>query len=157
MADQSLIKQKIFLVCSSGGHLFEMFALEDFWKRYERTWVCFSSTDARYLLKDETTVWAHSPTNRNIPNLFRNAFLAWRLIRSRKPSLILSTGAGVAVPFIIIGNLFGIRTVYVESITRITELSLTGWLVYPFVYKFIVQWPELARKHRKAEYHGRII
>ena len=51
----------------------------------------------------------------------------------------------------------GIKTIFVESITRINELSLTGRLVYPVVSKFLVQWEELAAKNPKAEFHGRIV
>lgn len=157
MAEEFVIKHKLLLVCSSGGHLFQLFSLKDFWKDYERIWVSFSTTDAQYLLKDETKIWAYSPTNRNFFTFILNFFLAWKLICTHKPSLIMSTGAGVGVPFIIIGSLFGIRTIYVESVTRIKELSLSALLVYPFVYKLVVQWPELAQKYSKAECHGQVI
>ncbi len=157
MAESILFNKKVLLVCSSGGHLFEMFALKDFWKDYERMWVCFSTADAKYLLKEEAVAWAYSPTNRDVWNLIRNFFLAWKVLKKQKPFVIVSTGAGVGVPFIIIGSLFGIRTIYVESITRTKELSLTARLIYPFVYQLIVQWPELAKKYSKAEYHGQII
>lgn len=47
------------------------------------------------------------------------------------------------------------RIVYVESFARVHSLSLTGKLVYPFVDKFIVQWPQLLKKYDKAEYYGK--
>ena len=69
----------------------------------------------------------------------------------------MSTGAGVCVPFIIAGRFLGIKTLYLESITRNEELSLSARLVYPFVDKLLVQWPDLAKKYKKAEFRGRII
>jgi beta-1,4-N-acetylglucosaminyltransferase len=149
---------KVALIASSGGHIYEMFCLKGFWETKERFWVTFKTSDAEYLLRDEKTVfWAAHPTVRNIKNLIKNLFLSWRVLRTMRPDVILTTGAGVAAPFLWIGRLLGIRTVFVESITRITELSLTAKLVYPVVDRLLVQWEELAEKYSKAQYHGRII
>ncbi len=149
---------KIALVASSGGHLYELFCIRDFWKDRPRFWVSFPTSDAKYLLRDEKSVyWAAFPTVRNIPNMLRNVVLAWRVLRAERPTLILTTGAGVAAPFVWVGRLLGIRSVFIESITRISEISLTARLVYPFADHLLVQWEELARLYPKAEYRGRIL
>ncbi len=149
---------KLALIASSGGHIYELFCLKKFWENKDRFWVSFKTTDAEYLLQNEKIVyWAAHPTVRNLKNLNKNLLLAWRLLRTLRPDLILTTGSGVAVPFLWIGRMLGIRTIFIESITRITEISLTGRLVYPFVDRFLVQWEELATKYPKAEYHGRIL
>jgi len=95
--------------------------------------------------------WAHSPTNRNLPNLIRNTLLCWRMLRRQKPDLILSTGAGVAVPFLVFGKLLGCRTVFVESITRIETLSLSARLALPFLDVLYVHWPQLQARYPRAE------
>jgi len=149
---------RLMLIASSGGHIFELFCLREFWKDKDRTWVSFPTADARFLLQAEKDVhWAAYPTVRNVPNLLRNLVLAGRLLGSRKPDMILTTGAGVAVPFLWLAWLRGIPTVYVESITRITELSLSARLVKPFATKMLVQWPELAARHPGVEHHGGIL
>ncbi len=114
----------LLIVCSSGGHLLQMLELRDAWSGFERVWVTFDKSDARSLLREERVLHAHSPTNRNIPNLLRNLRLAARVLREERPAAILTTGAGVAVPFAWAGRLFGVPTVYVESVTRIEGLSL---------------------------------
>jgi UDP-N-acetylglucosamine:LPS N-acetylglucosamine transferase len=83
--------------------------------------------------------------------------LAWRVIRDRRPDVILSTGAGLAVPFFVVGRLRGCRLVYVESLTRTRSLSLSGRIVYPLAHTFLVQWPEPARRRRKAVYAGALL
>jgi UDP-N-acetylglucosamine:LPS N-acetylglucosamine transferase len=146
------------LIASSGGHIFEMFCLREFWKDKDRCWVSFPTADAKHLLKDEPDVhWAAYPTVRNVPNLLRNLRLAWRLLRKERPDLILTTGSGVAAPFLWLARLRGIPTVFVESITRITELSLTARMVKPFVSHMQVQWPELGPLYPGVEHHGRIV
>jgi beta-1,4-N-acetylglucosaminyltransferase len=148
---------RLMLIASSGGHLFEMFCLREFWQDKERCWVSFDTADAKDLLKDEREVyWAAHPTVRNVPNLLRNMVLAQDLLRKKRPDMILTTGSGVAAPFLWLAKPLGIPTIFVESITRITELSLTARLVKPFATKVLVQWPELVEQYSGVEFHGRI-
>jgi beta-1,4-N-acetylglucosaminyltransferase len=148
---------KIALVASNGGHLFQLYSLRDFWGGKNRFWVSFPGEDAKYLLAGEQTYWANFPTNRNLGNLIKNFPLAFRILGSEKPDALMSTGAGIAVPFIIAAKIMGIKTLYLESITRYEELSMSARLIRPFVDVLLVQWPELALKTGKAAFKGRII
>jgi beta-1,4-N-acetylglucosaminyltransferase len=148
---------RLFLVCSPGGHLQQMLALEPAWSGTERTWVTLPGADVGAALAGEDVVLAHGPTNRSVKNLFRNAFLAWRLLRERRPDAILSTGAGLAVAFFLVGKVLGIRLVYVESVTRTESISLSGRLVYPLADRFFAQWPRAAKRLRRAEYAGSVL
>jgi beta-1,4-N-acetylglucosaminyltransferase len=106
------------------------------------------------LLADEHPLLAYGPTNRSLRNLIRNLPFAWRTIRRLDPNVILSTGAGVAVPFFLVGKLLRRRLVYVESFTRTQSGSLSGRLVYPLADEFFVQWPRAANG-RRMRYAGR--
>ncbi len=144
---------KIGLVSSSGGHLYQLHVLREWWEKSDRFWVTFRKTDATSLLRGERAYWAFFPTTRNIKNLVRNAFLAFRVLRREKPDVIVSTGAGVAVPFFYLGKLFGCRLVFIEVYDRIDSPTLTGRLVYPIADAFLLQWPE-----QKAHFpRGRLI
>jgi UDP-N-acetylglucosamine:LPS N-acetylglucosamine transferase len=118
--------------------------------------VTFDKSDARSLLAGERVIYAHGPTNRNIPNLLRNLRLAFGLVRRLRPRVVLTTGAGVAVPFVWIGRLFGARAVYVESFTRIERPSLTLRLIAPFADRVYAQWPELRAEVPKARSLGSV-
>ncbi len=142
---------KLLLVCSSGGHFKALQQLQPFWEKHPRKWVTFATPTTQSALQEEKVYYAYSPTNRNIPNLIRNLFLAWRVIRKNKSDLIISTGAGVAVPFLILGKLWGSKTVFVESITRIETLSLSAKLLLPFLSVLYVQWPQLQTRYPQAE------
>jgi UDP-N-acetylglucosamine:LPS N-acetylglucosamine transferase len=72
----------------------------------------------------------------------RNLWLAVRTVRRLRPDLVVSTGAGVAVPFFVIAWVLRIPTVYVEVFDRIDSPTLTGRLCRPFTTRFCVQWPE---------------
>ena len=139
---------------STGGHLLQLVALREAWAGLEHVWVTFDAADSRALLAGEQVVHAHSPTNRNVPNLLRNIGLALRVVPRVRPTVVLTTGAGVAVPFAWIGRLFGARVVYIESLTRIDRPSLTYRLISPVVSRTYVQWPEL--RLRDALYRGTV-
>jgi beta-1,4-N-acetylglucosaminyltransferase len=148
---------KLLLVCSPGGHLQQMLALEPAWRGAERSWVTLPAADVAYLLDGDVVTLAHGPTNRSVTNLIRNLWLAWRVLRRNRPDAILSTGAALAVPFFAVGKLLGVRLVYVESVTRTETISLSGRLVYPLADRFFVQWPEAAGRLRRAEYAGGVL
>lgn len=148
---------KVLLVCSPGGHLQQMLALKPAWRDMERTWVTLEGADVGYLLSEEEVRLGRGPTNRSLSALVANIGLAVRLLRRHRPDAILSTGAGLSVPFFLIGKLLRIRLVYVESITRIETISLSGKLVYRLADSFFVQWPEAAERRRRAVYAGSVL
>jgi beta-1,4-N-acetylglucosaminyltransferase len=148
---------KLCLVCSCGGHFYQLYSLKNFWENYDRFWVTFPHNDTQVLLENERKFWAYHPTTRNIKNFVKNLFLSYKILRREKPQVIISTGAGVAVPFIYMGRLLGIKTIYIESLTRSQSLSFSGKLVYLVAQHILVQWPELAAKHRKLLFKGNVI
>lgn len=133
---------KVMLVCSSGGHLTQLYQLRPWWQRHERTWVTFADAHAESLLAGELVTPAFAPTTRNIPNALRNLRLAYRLIRAERPDVLISDGAGVAFPFFVIGRMLRVRTVYIEVYDRISRRTMTGRLCYPLSELFLLQWPE---------------
>lgn len=143
-------KLKVCLVGSSGGHLTHLYMLKDFWGDKDRVWVTFDKEDANSLLESEKVYYCYYPTNRSIKALVKNIKIAWKVLRSEKPDLIVSSGAAVAVPFFYLGKLFGAKLIYVEVFDRINSGTLTGKLVYPIADKFIVQWEEMKKVYPKA-------
>jgi beta-1,4-N-acetylglucosaminyltransferase len=101
-------------------------------------------------------VHAYGPTNRNLPNLLRNVRLARRVIGMVRPAAIVTTGAGVAVPFAWLGRLRRIPVVYIESLTRIDQLSLSARMIAPVATRMYVQWPEAAEHSAKARFAGNV-
>ena len=145
---------ELLLVCSPGGHLLQLVSLRDVWAAYDRAWVTLDKSDVRSLLAGERVVLAYGPTNRSLKNLLRNLLLSVRVLRRLQPRAIVTTGAGVAVPFAWIGRLQGARVVYLESLTRIDSPSLSCRLIAPAAERIYVQWPELAGRYTGLRYAG---
>jgi UDP-N-acetylglucosamine:LPS N-acetylglucosamine transferase len=149
---------RALLVCSNGGHLAQLAALRPWWETRERAWVTFQTPDAEALLADEPTVhWAHHPTTRNVPNLMRNAGLARRVMREFRPDVVVSTGAGVALPFFGLARRMGALTFYIEVYDRIDTPTLTGRLCRPFTDIMAVQWEEQLGLYRDAHLVGQLL
>lgn len=148
---------EIMLVGSSGGHLAQLVALEPWYRDRRRCWVTFDTPDARSLLAGEDVVWAYHPTTRNVKNLLRNFWLALRVFRRREVAAVVTTGAGVAVPFVIVARLRGIPAVYIEVYDRIDTPTLSARLCRPFVSAMLVQWEEQLRLYPKATVVGNLL
>ena len=146
----------VMLVTSSGGHLSHLLELKGFWEDHRRVWVSFELPDAISRLEGEEVIWAHQPTTRNLGNLLRNLGLAWSELRRLRPALIVSTGAGVAVPFFWLGRLFGARTAYLEVYDRIDSTTMTGRLVRRMTDLMLVQWSEQRSLYPGARVMGTI-
>ena len=118
-------------MCSSGGHLSYLTRLRPWWEQRERLWVTFDKPDARGALKNERVIWGHHPVTRNVPNLLRNLALAVKTIRTERPDVVFSDGAGIGLPFIWVGRAFGCRTVYMELLDRIETATMNARLCPP--------------------------
>lgn len=132
----------VLFVASSGGHLAQLRALRPWWRQHRRVWVTFPTRDAQSALAEESVHWAHHPTTRNLVNLVRNTLLAARVLARHRPAVLVSTGAGVALPFFLLARLRRIPTVYIEVYDRIDTPTLTARLCRPFTTLFLAQWPE---------------
>ena len=144
--------KRVLFASSSGGHLSQLLQLRSWWGHHERVWVTFDLPDARSKLDGEVLIPAHHPTTRNLKNLLRNLPLAVRVVWRFRPDVIVSNGAGVALPFFLVARLLRIPTVYLEVYDRIDSRTMTGRLCRPLSSLFLVQWPE-----QQALYPGSVL
>jgi hypothetical protein len=147
----------VLMVTTQGGHLAHLVALRSWWEGLDRVWVCPDTPDVVDRLAGERVVRSYSPTTRNLGNLVRNAVLAVRLLRKERPSLVLSAGAGVAVPFFIAARLMRIPTVFIEVYDRVDTPTMTGRLCGPFTTRRIVQWQSQLEFYPDAQLVGPLL
>lgn len=148
---------KICLVCSSGGHFFELSLLNPAWEGHEYFWVTFQGIDTEHILRDSRNYTAHSLKERNLINFLRDFWLAYRILKKERPAIIISTGTAICFPFFLLAKTRRIKTIYIESMTRSHSLSLTGKLIYAMADEFIVQWPQLESMYKKAKFGGQVL
>ncbi len=157
IAPEAVRRLRLLLVASSGGHLTTLYGLKPWWEQHERRWVSFDKAHSRSLLAGERVAWAHHPTTRNIRNAARNLRLAVRLIDSYRPDVVVTSGAGVGVPFVLAGRARGCRTVFLEAFERVESPSLSGRLCSPFVDLMAVQLEEQRRFYPRGQLIGPVL
>lgn len=147
-------KNKICIVSSCGGHLTEVRTLLPAYEKYAHFYVINDRIEIPSDMEGRTYFIKHSERDLLF---FINLLEAWRIFKKERPTLIISTGAGPVVPFALIGKLFKIPTVFIETFTRINKPSLTGRIMYRIADKFIYQWPQLERFFPKGVCGGPLI
>ena len=123
---------RLLLVCSGGGHLTEaMHLVENLENIDEIHWATPDTGQSQALLAGES---AWPITNVGPRELAKTLALfprARKLIAQLKPTVVISTGASPAIPFLVVAATKGIPAHFVESLTRIDRPSLTGRLLVP--------------------------
>ncbi|MFQ3615816.1 MAG: PssD/Cps14F family polysaccharide biosynthesis glycosyltransferase [Cyanobacteriota bacterium] len=148
---------KLMLVCTSGGHFTTMKDIEPFWSQHERVWVTDLKKDTSLLNElKERVYWLPYQGPRDWKRFLINLPKSLEILLLERPDMVISTGANIAVNFAILAKLLGIRFLYIESISRSDELSLSGKFIYPIADEFYVQWQELTEKYPRAIFKGTV-
>lgn len=114
--------------------------LESVYGRFPHVYVLNLRIPLDRTMQERTYFVAHSERDWKV---LLNVWEAWRIIRRERPTVIISTGAGVIVPFALVGMLLGIPTIYIETYTSVTRPSLTGRIMRYLATEVIFHWPTL--------------
>ena len=147
---------KICLASSAGGHLTELSFTEPLYEKYDHFFVTFKRPNSINLAKKEKVYFIVDP-KRNPIKLIKNIIQSLNIILKEKPNVVISTGAGVAVPVCYFGKLLGSKIIFIESFCRTDNPSFSGKIVYPISDLFIVQWKKLLEFYPNAVYGGLLI
>ena len=137
-------KRKILAVSSGGGHWVELMRILPAFEEHD---VAFATVDntyrseagsARFYTFRDVTRWDKLRWAQTI------AKLAWILFRER-PDVVISTGALPGYFSLRLATLFGIRTIWIDSIANVEELSMSGKKIGKHADLWLTQWPSLAR------------
>ncbi len=147
---------KIGLVASSGGHLSQLLRLAECWNGHEVFFITTSDVVKSELQKNGN-VYVVGECNRQQPwKVFKVVLRCIRIICREKPHAVISTGAACGCISSFVGKIIGAKVVWVDSITNVEKISLSGRMVKKIADLFLVQWPKLAEKNN-VEYAGAVI
>jgi UDP-N-acetylglucosamine:LPS N-acetylglucosamine transferase len=151
----------ICLVASRGGHLQQLLRLRPVFGKYRHFLLSTTEKSDRAIDHDIERLFTVADINegRAIKNPLRFAVSivqTFTVLARERPSVILSTGAGVAVPAFLVARVLGIPSIYLESYARIRELSLAGRVCYRLATCFLVQHEQLIEGRPRARYAGSI-
>jgi UDP-N-acetylglucosamine:LPS N-acetylglucosamine transferase len=153
-------KQKQLRIClaaSAGGHVSQLLKLAACWNGYET--FCVTTTKVvRNNLGKLGEVYVVGECNRQHPLRVFAVFLrCLRIVLKEKPDVVISTGASAGCMLCFIGKIIGAKVVWIDSITNVERISLSGRMVRYIADLFLVQWPELAGRYKRVEFVGTVI
>lgn len=134
---------RVLAVASSGGH----------WVQLRRMTPAFEGHDVAYLTTDPGhrsevgTARFHVVKDANRWNKLALALCAlkvlWVLLRER-PTVVVSTGAAPGYLAIRFARLLKARTLWIDSVANVEELSMSGRMASQAADLCLTQWPHLA-------------
>jgi len=156
---------KICLVCSHGGHLSEMLQLLDAVKEHNVFLVTYSEKSTRKVnfpvrscfIKIRNSDAFQLKLVQLLKHMLHITYDELKIFLKEKPDIIISTGSEIAIPICYLGKLCGKKIIFIESLSRVNDLSRTGRIIYPISTLFLVQWKKLLIKYSKAKYGGRVL
>ncbi len=143
------------IVCSAGGHLAEALAATSLVKG-ERYFVTLDEPHVRSRLAGEVAYYVVDP--HVSPRLYLlNTWQSLKVFMQRRPEVVISTGAGIALATCFLAKLTGRTLIFIESGARVTTPSRTGRMIYPIADLFLVQWKSMLKHYPKATYGGPLL
>ena len=182
-----IIEEKsIMVLLGSGGHTGEMIRIlsstESITKAKKLYWVISSGDSSSSIhlqkLQNELNISERSKTIElprarkvgeglisSIGSTIKTIISTFKQFIQMKafPDVLMVNGPGTSVPicyFFFILKLFGIHStkiLYIESLARVSDLSLSGKLCYLISDRFIVQWEKLQTRYPNAEWYGILV
>lgn len=150
-------KLRICLVASAGGHTSQLLKVCESWKSYET--FCVTTVDvAREELRKYGHVYFVGECNREHSLRVISVLIGClKILLRERPDVVISTGAAAGCIMCFLGKLLRAKIVWIDSITNVERISLSGRMVRHIANLFLVQWPELAERYSNVEYVGAVI
>jgi UDP-N-acetylglucosamine:LPS N-acetylglucosamine transferase len=148
---------KICAAASAGGHLSQLLKLTQGWSDYETCYITTSDAVRDKLSKLGKT-YVVGECNRERPiKVLKVIYRCLAVILKERPNVLISTGAAAGCIACFAAKLLGAKVIWIDSITNVNRLSLSGRMVRYTADLFLVQWPDLAKKYKKAAYVGAVV
>lgn len=160
---------KICITCAAGGHLNQLMNIMEAFEDHDFFFVTVESgtTDSLKTL-GKTYYTRDAPKPIQIGNIrlywitlalyyLYLLFPSIKILLKEKPDVIFGNGGSATLCLCYLGKIIGCKIVYLESLTRVSDLSLTGKLIYKVADLFLVQWESLLEKYNKAKYWGKVL
>lgn len=134
---------KILAIASGGGHWVQLLRLRPAFEGCDVAYITVQASYAeevrgsRFYKITDATRWSRWDLLRMIVEI------VWIVLRER-PDVVVSTGAAPGVVALRLGKWLGARTIWVDSIANVEQMSLSGKRVRGFTDLWLSQWPDVA-------------
>jgi UDP-N-acetylglucosamine:LPS N-acetylglucosamine transferase len=136
-------RKKILAISSSGGRWTQMLRLRPAFEGYD---VIYATTDAgsRADVPDKRFYTVPNAARWNKSKLILLFTCVVAIVIKERPDVVISTGAAPGFFGILVGQLTGAKTIWLESIANAEKLSLSTKLARHFADLWLTQWSHMA-------------
>lgn len=144
--------RKVCLASSAGGHLRELqLAIGTIPEDYDCYWLTLNTTSTKAFMADKEHVFLQNFQPARKWTLIVNAVQALWWVLLKRPTCIITTGAGVCVPTIAFAKrLLGTKVIFINSAADVTRASKTPVWIEKYADLFFVQWEEMKEQFPNA-------
>jgi UDP-N-acetylglucosamine:LPS N-acetylglucosamine transferase len=145
---------RVLAIASIGGHWVQLLRLRPAFKDAEL--IFMSTNECCSTMVPEHQFYSVPDSNRW--NKLQLLISFWNIaltVMKIKPDVIITTGAAPGLMAIVAGRMLGIKTIWIDSIANIDEISLSGRIALKFANRVYTQWPHLASP--KIHYSGSVL
>jgi UDP-N-acetylglucosamine:LPS N-acetylglucosamine transferase len=148
-------RPKVLAVASGGGHWVQMLRIK---QAFEGCDVVYVTVHESYRLQvPGHSFYVVSDANRlDKMGLIKAAGRLAKIVWNERPDIVVSTGAAPGYLALRLGRMLGARTIWLDSIANVEELSMSGSRIGHFADLWLTQWPHLARPNG-PRYEGSVL
>lgn len=158
-------RQTILVSADGGGFWAEMkLVLPPLREKYRVVYFLPEGSSVHDICLHPNEVVVHLPKFQDVDHLsilsLFGAFIRSIIICFRyRPTAVIAIGSSLILPFSFICRITSIKLIFIESLTRIHNLSRVGRFLYRFhlADRLYAQWPTLLSKYPSIRYKGRCL
>ena len=137
-------RHKLLAVSSGGGHWVQLMRIKHAGGGWKVSYVTVHESyraqvgDHNFYVVNDANRWSKIA-------LMKTAGRLGSIVWKERPDIVVSTGAAPGYIALRLGQLLGARTVWLDSIANVEQLSMSGSWVGHSADLWLTQWPHLAR------------
>jgi len=157
---------RICLTSPPGGHLDQLMSIMDAFKGHNIFFATNHAETGGKLIDIQRIYYFKNPPKPSLLVVYIFSLIFYwvhlilpciKILIEEKPDVIIGCGGEITLVMSYLGKLMGVRVIFIESLTRVHNISISGKLVFNISDLFLVQWRSLAHKYKKVKYWGKII
>ncbi|MBB1330207.1 beta-1,4-galactosyltransferase [Pseudoalteromonas sp. SR43-7] len=145
------MNKKVLVIASAGGHLTQAMCATS-----QCDEIVLVSNKVNIKKSNISKIYKIIDTQKNPFIHIFNIFFALYVLLKERPTAVFSTGGPIALPFALICKVSSLKFIYLDTLSRVVELSNTGKLIkkYHLYDEFYSQWQSVASKNN-TKYIGK--
>jgi len=147
-------RNKLLALSSPGGHWVQLCRLIPAFKECKVVYACTYSKASE--LADNDSYYVIGDISRDsIGRVFSVISGIVTILKKEKPTVIITTGALPGLITIFLGRIYGIKTIWLDSIANSEKISVSGKIASYLAHNCFSQWESLS--NGRIKYIGRVI